>query len=210
MATDVMVDLETMSTRGNAAFVSIGAVAFEPSGTMVQKIGSSIFYQNVDLQSCMSLGLHVDASTIMWWLRQSDAARKALTDPTPQPVELVLKAFSQWYARVTSKESFIWSHGNSFDVPIISECYARIGMKTPWFFSRSHDTRTIFDYVGEKIPAADIRTGGHNSLFDAIAQAEHLQRCLSRLKVVSLGRDQDTPVTTKDVPLEHAEEEIVI
>lgn len=183
MPLDIMVDLETLGTRGDTAFLSIGAVAFDPFSGSVPKSGPLTFYRNVDAQSCIDLDLRVDGSTIMWWFTKDDAARKALSDPKPEPVGQVLAAFSSWYkSHVTRYKSSVWSHGATFDIPIISEAYSRIGHKAPWEFWDCNDTRTVFRLAGAKLPNADTRGGGHNALNDSIAQAEHLQRCISMLK----------------------------
>src|SRR4051794_11270840 len=70
---EVMVDLETMGLDPDAAIVAIGATKFTLGEEPV-----STFYANVDLGDCLSLGLTVSASTIMWWLQQEHAARAAL------------------------------------------------------------------------------------------------------------------------------------
>lgn len=74
----LMLDIETMGNESFSSIVSIGALEFDIE---TGKTGKE-FYVNVDLQSCMDLGLIVNASTIMWWLNQNEQARKDLTDRT--------------------------------------------------------------------------------------------------------------------------------
>ena len=57
----VMLDLETMSVRSNAAIASIGAVKFEVGSGIVDQ-----FYRTVDLRTCKAVGLHVDPETVVW------------------------------------------------------------------------------------------------------------------------------------------------
>lgn len=183
MVFDIMVDIETLGTRSDTAFISIGAVAFDPLVSFVPKSGPFTFYRNVEAQSCIDVGMRVDGATIMWWFTKDDAARKALTNPAPESVTQVLAAFRLWYkTHVTRYKSSVWSHGATFDLPIISEAYARLGHKPPWEFWDCKDTRTVFGLAGQKMPNADFRGGGHNALNDSIAQAEHLQRCLASLR----------------------------
>ena len=178
-----MLDLETFGTRGDTAIASIGAVAFDPHGNRVPASGVDVFYANVDLQSCIDLGMRVDGSTVAWWMKQSDSARSGLFSPEPKDINLVLRMFTQWYKGVTNRGSFVWSHGATFDVPIITEACLKAKLTSPWQFWSAHDTRTLFDLVGIKLPSADTRTGGHNSLADAIAQAKHVQLCMSKLLI---------------------------
>jgi hypothetical protein len=196
-----MVDLETLGTRGDTAFLSIGAVAFDPFSDGVPFGGQRAFYRNVDAQSCIDLGLRVDGSTVMWWFGKEDAARRALTDPRPEPVGQVLSAFSSWYkSHAVRYKTCVWSHGATFDIPIISEAYARIGHKPPWEFWDCNDTRTVFRLAGAKLPNADTRGGGHNALNDCVAQAEHLQRCIAMLRGRSVNSSTQGSIDASSTP----------
>ena len=73
-----MIDLETLSTAADAAILSIGIQPFDPRGEGIDPAAGLVIH--VDLQACMNAGLRVDASTIMWWMTQSDDARAALVD----------------------------------------------------------------------------------------------------------------------------------
>jgi hypothetical protein len=197
-----MADLETLSTRQHALFMSIGAVAFDPRGSRVNRDPGNVFYQNVDIVSAQRAGLHVDGETIVWWFKQSDAARSAFKDPAPRPIDEVLESFARWYKQHTDRSSFVWSHGATFDIPILTEAFQRVGMKAPWFYSRVHDTRTLFDLVGVKLPPADLRAGGHNALHDAIAQAEHVQLCTKRIFALAGAIPQQSEGDPRDEAVE--------
>lgn len=72
---DVMIDIETMGKGTYPAIVSIGAVEFDLFGT---KYGRT-FYKRISLESSQKAGLVIEAETVLWWLSQSDAARKEIT-----------------------------------------------------------------------------------------------------------------------------------
>lgn len=182
--TDIMIDLETMGTgTRQIAIVSVGAIAFEAEGLpgTAGTAARSQIYHNVALQSCLDLGLKVTGDTIMWWLKQSAEARAGLSDPVPQPVKNVLDRLSEFCRAHLGRDGCVWSHGATFDVPILEEIYLLLGEKIPWRFYMVHDTRTIFDRT-EKLPSVMSRVGGHNALADALAQARHLQRCTAMLR----------------------------
>src|SRR5258706_9274955 len=99
MLNHLMVDLETMSSDMDAAIVAIGAVLFDIEGPMlvaedIDAGAVNCFYTNVDLASSMRLGLKPNASTIMWWLKQSQAARDALILPAPVDITTALAALA--------------------------------------------------------------------------------------------------------------------
>ena len=168
---DVMVDLETLGTGPSAAIIAVGAVVFDPE---TGELGET-FYHVVDLASSMGEGGVVDAATILWWLGQSDEARKALTEPSGTlPIEDVLLDFDdyiQTFADGADKVR-VWGNGVSFDNVILSTAYARLHMPQPWKFWNDRCYRTVkamFPHIKME------RTGTHhNALDDAISQAKHL------------------------------------
>lgn len=71
---DVMLDLETMGNGPDAAIVAVGAIEFDATaGTL-----GRTFYRGVNLETSVRGGGKIDASTVMWWLRQNDEARKGI------------------------------------------------------------------------------------------------------------------------------------
>jgi len=75
----IMIDLETMGTRPDAPIIAIGAVSFDVDTDWVWRT----FYVNIDLQSAVSAGAKIDPSTVMWWMKQSDEARRLLPPANP-------------------------------------------------------------------------------------------------------------------------------
>src|SRR5690349_1008177 len=105
-AAHCMVDLETLSTDPYAPILSIGAVRFRFDDKPIHP--DDLFYQVVDLQSCMDLGLRPSASTIKWWAQQSDHARSVVNDETAVSLPEALDRFTEWW---NSRPDEFW--GNS-------------------------------------------------------------------------------------------------
>lgn len=157
----VMLDLETMGNSAQAPIIAIGAVEFDANG-----LGHT-FYEVVDLESSMRLGLHPDASTIMWWMQQSDEARAAFKRPGVQLVE-ALTNFANWLAPNVE----LWGNGAAFDNAILSSSYRAANLMQPWKFWNDRCYRT----VKAMYPQIKLERVGtyHNALDDAKSQAEHL------------------------------------
>lgn len=167
-----MIDLETMGTGSASAIVSIGAVEFDPN---TFKLGRE-FYRVIDLQSCIDSGLAVEGSTVMWWLSQSEEARNALVTGIKTPLHEALQAFTEWL----DPNTYVWSHGASFDLPILANAYAvGVGQVKPWKYNRELDTRTILWLTGQKMPPS-VGTA-HNALDDAKTQALGIVAALETL-----------------------------
>lgn len=176
--TDVMVDLETLSTAPTAAILSIGAVAFELTGDgPIRRISPSgvelesrryEFYANVMLDSRNS---KVDDGTLRWWLGQSEAARARLSTPEPLWPSVAIADFENWLERLGVGDEFrIWGHGANFDIPILEHAFGR---RVPWRYNAARDTRTLFHIAGA--PWDDwFKEMAHGEEHDALADA-HLQ-----------------------------------
>lgn len=168
---EYMCDLETMSSKKDAAIVAIGVVRWK-RGAAVPEGGKDTFYRVVNLASAQRSGGRIEASTVMWWLGKGEAARKALLEGEPAVIETALKEFSAWM-REESVEGF-WGNGSDFDNVILESAYARLGHTPPWTYQVNRCYRTI---AGENQQVPRGKYGvAHNALHDAITQARHLQQ----------------------------------
>jgi hypothetical protein len=138
----LMIDLETMGKGSNSAIVSIGAVEFElQSGETGEE-----FYTRVDLQSCLDLGLKVNASTIFWWLMQSEKARKEICKEG-KPLREALFDLSV-FIKLLKTDVQTWGNGARFDLGILEDAYDACGSHTtPWGFRFERDVRTLVSFA---------------------------------------------------------------
>lgn len=169
--THAMIDIETMGKSPTAAISSIGACLFDPYGDW---IGDS-FHMHVDLESCvLQWNLKMDPSTVIWWLGQSDEARKTLVDGQARAATLSesLSALTRFLPTGVTP----WCNGNSFDFAILANAYATIKKPLPWDYWKERDLRTL---KGLNPGITTQREGTHhNALDDARHQARLVQRIL--------------------------------
>jgi hypothetical protein len=171
----IMLDLETWGIRPGCALRSIGAVVFSPHG---DSIGSR-FYRNVDLDSCLHLGLRQDQGTIDWWNAPERAeARKAFDNGPTFTIWRAMTEFDVWFKKQLGKQ--IWGHGANFDEPIITAVYDMLGMQPPWKFWDSRCTRTCYEMAGFDSREVPREGTYHNALDDAEYQAICVQRAYAK------------------------------
>lgn len=169
-----MVDLETMGNTPGSVIVSIGACHFNPYGNSdpaAGEMGISKFYSNITIESCLKAGLHVDGSTILWWLKRDDDARKALLHD-PQTLDQVLVQFNSFLKNINPR-IILWSHGATFDAVLLSVAMSKVGVEPNWKYWDVRCTRTIYDAAKYRLPNYSI--GHHIALDDAIVQARGVQ-----------------------------------
>lgn len=169
--TKVMLDLETLGTKPGSVILAIGATKFS-----VEKGIIDTFYVRVDAKSCVALGLKMDPETVMWWLRQEDAARLEITKPG-EHICRALQKFSEWLHQGGDDDMEIWGNGAAFDNVLLADAYALAELTRPWKFWNDRCYRTV------KSLRPDIampRSGTHhNALDDAKTQALHLIQILT-------------------------------
>lgn len=167
----MMIDIETLSTASNAAIIQLGAVVFETASMDDPRVAEFPEFQqwNVSVDSCLELGGRVDGSTLDWWLGQSDAARRSVTATPKVSIGIVLSALSVIYSRSGAQR--VWSHGASFDVPILDHYYRAAGQRTPWNFWDIRDTRTLYEAAEGLGWVREKRDTAHTAMADAMAQA---------------------------------------
>jgi 3'-5' exoribonuclease-like protein len=162
----VMLDLETMGTSKDAAIVAIGAVRFDlNTGLLGDK-----FYQVINLKSAQRAGGKIDADSVMFWLQQSDEARKAITSDDGVHIEAGIKAFSEWIRSVPV--AHLWGNGSDFDNVILEGAYNRLGWTPPWAYKQNRCYRTLVSLYASVEKEDSVIP--HQALEDAIAQANHL------------------------------------
>jgi DNA polymerase III epsilon subunit-like protein len=167
----LMLDLETLSTAGDAAIIQIGIVPFEVSGEGMAGDGLNI---NVDPDACMMAGLRVDWSTVHWWMNQSAEARATLPAPGAAPkLSDALRQVIDFCAPLGSRNLKVWSNGSAFDVPIIENAFRRCRLDPPWQYYNVLDVRTM-KMLSPDTPRREPEVA-HNALSDSIAQALWVQ-----------------------------------
>lgn len=168
-----MVDCETLGLLPGCAVISIGAVAFNPS--VDGDIGSR-FYRNITVESNEECSLVVDTKTVEWWETQSIESRHALL-VNQVSLDRALTEFCSWW-KSGGIETF-WSHGLSFDEPILRVALSEVGLDPPWNYRNVRDTRTLYWLAGFDEKSVVLPNAvEHNALDDAVRQAGAVQKAM--------------------------------
>lgn len=172
MTTRIMADIETLGTAPGSVILSIGAVKFN-----AREVYLDTFYQVIDPKSCTGMGLTMDPDTVMWWMQQSDEARKALFANPTGAVTLAraLVLFTEWVLHTNRNPDNVevWGNGANFDNALLGAAYRACGLEQPWKFYNDRCYRTV-KALHPNIKMAKRIGTHHNALDDARSQAEHL------------------------------------
>lgn len=177
----IMVDLETMATKPDAAIISIGAAVFDP---LADEIADS-FYVAVNLASSVAAGGHVDPETLMWWMDpERDEPRKRWLKDAKVDIYDALVGLSHWAALGLSHWVAgrpILGNGAAFDNVILEHAYRNNNLEPFW----SHWDGLCYRTVKRLAPEIRLERVGthHHPLDDAISQALHMQRICKHLGI---------------------------
>lgn len=173
----VMVDIETLGKSSKSVILSIAAVQFnlETGAT------GMTLYRKISIESCLSVGLKVDGSTIKWWMAQDDKAREELCGE--ESITTAIGHLSTFIGVCGGKEVKIWGNGSRFDLGLIMDAFALTPYPIPWKYSNERDLRTLVSFapeIKEKIPFEGIK---HNPLADCLHQIKYASEIWRALKI---------------------------
>jgi exodeoxyribonuclease VIII len=179
----VMLDLETLSTRKNAAIVQLAAVAFNPeTGETLSEFSG--YVRDIPPYA------HVDPGTVAWWLTQDAAAQlgKGMSECGVLLAQ-ALSDFVAWYGALpgvsgsASPVEAIWSHGATFDLPVLCSALDACCIKQPWSYKAERDTRTLYALAPGGMPAvAGVAGVKHDALYDCHVQVKQVVGALAALR----------------------------
>lgn len=173
---DIMLDIETLSTRPEAVILTIGILKFDPYSDTIDENKGLYLRINVDEQ--LALDRHVDDNTVEWWGKQADDVRdEALSDEN----RISLEEFTCQLNRYLVGSTSIWAQGPVFDIVILEHLYKQLGKPAPWNYWQIRDSRTLFGVHGD--PRVKGRVGHHNALSDCVYQAEGIQRIYTKCEI---------------------------
>lgn len=168
MSLHCMIDLETFGTAKDSCIIQIAAVQFSHDFHVC-----NTFNEVISPESCQKLGMSFDMDTIMWWMNQSEEAkRKVVLQKQRSPLVDALKRFKIWLP----KDTHVWGNGASFDLSILDTAYRLAGLERPWKHFNERCYRTLNALVPKDHPDRPSFTGTkHDALDDCRHQINQLK-----------------------------------
>lgn len=143
---NIMVDLETASTKENAAILSWAMVAFHSDGMECEE---KPFYKAVNLTSCFMAGMDIERGTQDWWQQQTPEARSAIMKAEGENILPVTRSAYCWLSALAEKyDLYMWCRGIDFDLPKIEWCFRKfLEQDAPYKYSHKMDVRTVLKFM---------------------------------------------------------------
>ena len=197
-----MIDIETLGTAIGSAIVKIGVVSFDERALLHE------CEWRINLQSCVDIGLTMDPKTIQWWMQRSKEAQEdTFTAGEGTDIKQALDGLRSFIYEEMSER--VWSHGATFDIPMLSEAARRAGVEDllPAYWA-ARDTRTLYE-LADVNPKEFMGLGtAHSAIDDARAQALAVIASWDKLKklempIVNIRPISDYTVIPSSIKSDH-------
>lgn len=168
-----MLDFETLGNGKDKCVCQIGMVYFD---TQTGELGKQ-YKANIDAATHIAKGAKIDAATVYWWLKQSQAARDSITEAPLRDVTEVFLEVNEFL----KDAKYIWSHA-TFDFVTLTDTLKQLEIKPIFSYKAGLDIRTLVFLSGIQFDS-HIREGTHHdALHDAIFQVKYCTDAISKLK----------------------------
>lgn len=163
---NIMVDLETASTKENAAILSWAMVPFFTDGTEFTDMED--FYRIVSLTSCFFAGMDVDKDTQDWWMKQDPKAKSLFLHAEDENIHGVAMGAYTWLSNLAEKyDLYMWARGLDFDIPKMEWCFSKfVERPLPYKYNHKMDVRTVLKFMQIDQSQFEMQGVKHNALDD--------------------------------------------
>ena len=182
----IMIDIETLDLTPKAVVTQIAVVAFDLDDpeTIIREIE-----EYLPIQPQFNLRRTVNASTILWWMDQDEAARKRLKasagDDFDELVALVNSVNRKLNQVIEAADTVeVWARGPQFDIVTLESLFSDLGQMAPWRYDSVRDLRTALALAGVAKGDVPMRAGlvAHHALSDCRHQIDCLMEAQRRMR----------------------------
>ena len=145
----VMTDIESLDT-GPRSIVSQIAMVFVLASDPETILDEVLVY--LPIQPQIDLKRTLSATTLSWWMRQSEEARKEFEQNTGDDFEelpaLLRHVNRKFNSVIDGREYELYARGPQFDIVNIESLMTDVAIKPAWRYDRIRDLRTVMALAG--------------------------------------------------------------
>jgi hypothetical protein len=126
----------------------------------------------------------------MWWMKQSDEARKDFTDRENVDIAKALCDFRDFY----STNYQVWGNSARFDLGILQNAYNKLYMPIPWDFRKERCVRILVSFRPEIKANYKLEGIAHNALhgcYYQVGYCSEIWKEINRNKIDLFAMSQD-------------------
>lgn len=136
----VSIDLETLSTRPDAAIIAIGVALWCPA--LVDTDSFVIVTNRWLIHPGSAIGYR-DPATIDWWNQQNSDVRSEVWGGRQSPIEVIRDFVFFIKHHASEPETEFWAGPAHFDFPILEHLMHAAGLEIPWNYRQKKCLSTL-------------------------------------------------------------------
>lgn len=166
MKTNIVIDIETLGRRNDAAITQIGIVIADEK---FKALKSHLI--QVAPESWNTCNRTFTGETLLWWSTQINSPLSNKYTAYVNGYSMLLPLLDDIIKEYNTDDSLIWTKG-TMDLFCLKDLYEYFDKELPWQFWQPRDIRTIKEAVKEW---ESTKFNSHNALADALNELHELK-----------------------------------
>lgn len=163
----IIIDIETLGRRNNAAITQIGVVIADENFNILDKR-----LIQIDPKTWSSCDRTFTGETLLWWMNQKNSPVSGTYTDNVKSYQTAILTLDVIFQRYNTDDTIVWTKG-TMDLFCIKDLCEYFNMNTPWKFWQPRDIRTAKEIIKDWKVCEN--NNAHNALDDALIELEELK-----------------------------------
>lgn len=168
----IIIDIETLGRRNDAAITQIGVVMADESFNVLDE---RLIQINPNVWSTCDRTF--TGETLLWWMNQKNSPVSDTSTNNVNGYQTAIFTLDDIFKRYNTDDTIVWTKG-TMDLFCLKDLCEHFNMDTPWKFWQPRDIRTAKEFVKEWKTIEN--NNAHNALDDALTELEELKLNLNK------------------------------
>ena len=166
-ARHIVIDLETLGRRNDAAITQVGIVLADDNFDVLDR-----YLIQTDPKTWNTCERTFSGETLLWWMAQKNSSESNKPTHVVYSYKYLVDKLCQIFNRYNTGDTIVWTKG-AMDLFSIKDICEYLNMGTPWEFWQPRDIRTANEFVKDWKVCEN--NNAHNALGDALTELEELK-----------------------------------
>lgn len=166
MAKHIIIDIETLGRRNDAAITQIGIVPADENFDVLDR-----YLIQAEPKTWNTCERTFTGETLLWWIQQKNSPESNKPTHIVHSYKFLVDKLYQIFNRYNTEDTIMWTKG-AMDLFCIKDICEYLNMEAPWKFWQPRDIRTAKEFIKEW---KTFENNNHNALDDALNQLRELK-----------------------------------
>lgn len=163
----IIIDIETLGIRNNAAITQIGVVIADENFNILDKR-----LIQIDPKTWSSCDRTFTDETLLWGMNKKNSPVSGTYTYNVKSYQTAILTLDVIFQRYNTDDTIVWTKG-TMDLFCIKDLCEYFNMNTPWKFWQPRDIRTAKEIIKDWKVCEN--NNAHNALDDALIELEELK-----------------------------------